>query len=244
MPVFTTKSTPNTTNSAGGVNNAIKDPFQGYDCNVWMLDAAGRLVNRGFFTSVQFTFRNATEPYMEMGQRVPRYLDGDFQIGWVAQRGMLDMATIQETLGFPAVTRSARVGRSPRFTLVFYINAAELASAEDNITAPGDLSRLNNSYGNDPLGSAKRSTKGKIVLLNCKLDTFALGAQSGQKVIANQWEGLAEGYQVITSNDKSATFTNEEKTFQRTFNSGGALNAQDNIAGVGKDLKSFYNVTN
>jgi hypothetical protein len=237
MPIYTTKSSTNTTSSAGGVNNAIKDPFQGYDANLWMLDAAGKLVNKGFFTSVQYTFRNATEPYMEMGQRVPRYLDGDFQIGWVCQRGMLDVNSIVETLGFPAVTRSARVGRSPRFTLVFYINAQELQDAENrtgNSSANNNL--LNNGYGNQ--GGGTRQTRGKIVLLNCRLDTFAMGAQSGQKVIANQWEGLAEGYQVITS---ESNFSNEEATYTRTFNDQASLNATDRIGtGIGLSLTDFY----
>lgn len=197
MPIFGN----NTGKVGASVNNAIRDPFQGHDCTLWMLDAQGNQVNRGAFTSVQLTFRNATEPYMELNQRVPRYLDGDFQIGWVAQKGMVDMLALSETFGFDNVTREARVSRSPRFNLVWYVAAEELELAE---AAYGTASRTNkfsldSRYGevngrNKANVEIGRKAKGKIVLLNCKIDTFAIGVTSGQKVVANQWEGLAEGY--------------------------------------------------
>jgi len=221
MAILTTKNTTGST----GVNNGIKDPFQGFDCTLWMLDATGNLVNRGFFTSVQFTFRNATEPYMELSQRVPRYLDGDFQIGWVAQRGMLDTNVLTETMGFASVTRQARVSRSPRFNLVMYINAPELAKAEGGGKDYNDTLNLTNRYANNVVsnnGTAvpPRSAQGKIVLLNCKLDTFAMGVQSGQRVVANQWEGLSEGYQVYNTTDTKGkgALSVEEASINRVVN--------------------------
>lgn len=222
MPILKTKNTSGST----GVNNGIKDPFQGFDCTLWMFDATGQLVNRGFFTSVQFTFRNATEPYMEMSQRVPRYLDGDFQIGWVAQRGMLDTNVLTETMGFPSVTRQARVSRSPRFNLVMFINAPELVDAEGGTRTNNDQQlNLNNNYAsaignNSGTTVPRRSASGKIVLLNCKLDTFAMGIQSGQRVVANQWEGLAEGYQTynITDPKGPAALSVEQNSINRVVN--------------------------
>lgn len=203
MPIYRSPSA-----ASSSVNNAIRDPFQGSDCTLWMLDSTGVQVNRGHFTSLQLTFRNATEPYMELNQRIPRYLDGDIQLGWVAQRGMLDLKAIEETLGFASANREGRISRGPRFTLVFYIDAPELVKAETNFSGfqnatktakdvPSD-NRRDNIYGNSKSKGNGRTARGKIILTNCKLDTFAMGAQSGQKVVANQWEGLAEGYDVVT----------------------------------------------
>lgn len=250
MPILTPTS-PTGNNSTAGSNNGIKDPFQGFDATLWMLNANGEMVNRGFFTSVQLTFRNATEPYMEMTQRVPRYLDGDFQIGWVAQRGMLDVGVLEETMGFAAVSREARISRSPRFNLVVYINAPEL---RENAPAAANKGPITTTAFNNPnniyqstqgqnSSSYIRKSQGKIVLLNCKLDTFAIGIQSGQRVIANQWEGLSEGYQVITSGG----FATEENSLTRTVlngasvNGSGAGNFKFGVPGASPDsLSDFY----
>lgn len=208
MPIYRPKDQNAATAS---VNNGIRDPFQGHDCTLWMLDAQGRQVNRGHFTSVQLTFRNATEPYMELNQRVPRYLDGDIQIGWVAQRGMLDMNALAESFGFSAVTREGRVSRGPRFTLVFYVDAPELVEAETSLSANPGLAEYRNALDNyyqatgiQQSNTNGRKAAGKITLLNCKLDTYAIGVQSGQKVVANQWEGLAEGYIIGTDTSQLA----------------------------------------
>ena len=250
MPILTPS---NENNNTTGSNNGIKDPFQGFDCTLWMLNANGQMVNRGFFTSVQFTFRNATEPYMELSQRVPRYLDGDFQIGWVAQRGMLDTNVLTETMGFSSVTREARVSRSPRFNLVMFINAPELKESTGfqpkfNETK-GGVVNPNNIYAStqNSADNYRRSAEGKIILLNCKLDTFAMGIQSGQRVVANQWEGLSEGYQVINTTDTNSSFTTEENSLNRTVenkivaNGTGGGNFNFNIPGASPGgLDAFY----
>lgn len=216
------------------VNNGIRDPFQGHDCTLWMLNAQGQQVNKGHFTSIQLTFRNATEPYMELNQRVPRYLDGDIQIGWVAQRGMLDLNTLTETFGFQSITREGRVSRGPRFTLVFYVDAVELGQAD----GAGTNAQLDNLYGTTNTGNA-RATKGKIILLNCKLDTFAIGVQSGQKVLANQWEGLAEGYQVVTDGPLATAGTQNVKntTGTKATNVPSIATGLDNVFG---SVGNFY----
>jgi hypothetical protein len=235
-------------NNKTGSNNGIKDPLQGFDATLWMLNAQGEMVNRGFFTSVQFTFRNATEPYMELSQRVPRYLDGDFQIGWVAQRGQLDTNVVAETMGFQSVTREQRISRSPRFNLVLFFNAPELREATATKFSRGtpDFNNIYNSSQNAS-DSYRRSAEGKIILLNCKLDTFALGVQSGQRVIANQWEGLAEGYQVVSGqNADNSTFATEESSSNKTVLSEGNLNGGGNFkfqvpgASPDKGLGAFY----
>jgi hypothetical protein len=247
MPLLTPQ-VPN--NNTIGSNNAIKDPFQGFDCTLWMLNARGQMVNRGFFTSVQFTFRNATEPYMELAQRVPRYLDGDFQIGWVAQRGMLDTGVLSETMGFRSVTREARISRSPRFNLVLYINAPELNERSPSSPSTSNDNNIYRSAQNNG-DSYRRAAQGKIVLLNCKLDTFAMGIQAGQRVVANQWEGLSEGYQEVAnqtpnSSDPNSTFATEEASINRTIlsenNKSGDGNFKFIIPGATNNggLSSFY----
>ena len=60
----------------------------------------GKPVLAGGFTSFQKTMRNATEPYMPFGRKTPRLLDGEFQYGWVLERGMLDIRVMEEVFGF------------------------------------------------------------------------------------------------------------------------------------------------
>ena len=188
------------------VNNALLDPLQGYDADVWAVDqATGNYLLVGRFTSIQITIRNATEPYMEFNQRVPRYLDGEIQIGWVLERGQIDTRILEQTFGVSALTRELRLNRMPRFQITFEMNAHEL----DTVNAGGstgpdyqaDQGIIGNGgllLGNGPAGyDQRRKASGQMMLTFCKVDSLTIGAMAGRSVIANRWEGLAEGIESV-----------------------------------------------
>jgi len=186
--------------SGSVVNNAILDPIQGFDADVWVIDqATGQYNLVGRFTSVQITIRNATEPYLELNQRIPRYLDGEIQIGWVLERGMVDTRILQQTFGYSALSRELRLSRNPRMQITFEINAPEL----DKVKTIANSSRK--SIGNGELfistdagnGFANRKAIGQIQMNFCKVDSFTMGVTAGRNVIANRWEGLCESIEEI-----------------------------------------------
>lgn len=196
-----------TTQQGAAVNNATRDPMQGFDCDVWVLDqATGAQVLLGRFTSIQITVRNSTEPYLEFNNRVARMLDGEFQFGWVMERGQLDVSVIAETFGFSEISRELRVGRSPRFNITFDMNAPELDEYNGLSTAnPTSYDRSKTLNQRESVikkadSGYRRRASGQFILPFCKIDTWTMGAMAGQKVVANRWEGLAEG---IYINDKS-----------------------------------------
>ena len=167
------------------VNNAGLDPLQGFDADVWVLDQATGSHNLvGRFTSIQLVIRNATEPYMEYNQRFPRHLDGDIQIGWVMERGQLDARVFEQTFGLSSMGRELRLNRMPRFQITFQLKADEL----DSKGIAGESSQSNYN---------QRKANAEIVLSMCKIDTFTLGSTAGRQVIANRWEGMAEGYDIV-----------------------------------------------
>lgn len=169
------------------VNNALLDPLQGFDVDVWVADQATGGVNMiGRFTSLQLTVRDSTEPYLEFNQRVPRYLNGDVQIGFVLERGLIDTRLLQNIFGFNVLSREMRFNRGPRMQITFDINAPELELAG----VAGDNGFL------APTGST-RSAKGQYRLTFCKPDSLTIGMQAGRSVIATRLEGLAEGIEFI-----------------------------------------------
>lgn len=185
------------------VNNAILDPLQGFDADIFVLDqGTGEYVLVGRFVSLQITVRNATEPYLELNQRQPRYLDGEFQIGWVLERGMLDARVLEQTMGYRGITRGARISRSPRFQITFRVDAPELAKiansaeAKSGGTPDSDSTKISGA-SNRSSGFKTRRAAGELVLSFCKVDSMTIGATAGRSVIANRWEGMAEGIEQI-----------------------------------------------
>lgn len=192
----------NQINSISGavLNNAGVDPLQGYDASVWVLDqATGQHNLVGEFTSIQVTIQNATEPYLEMNQRIPRYLDGEIQVGWVLERGMIDVRILQQTFGISALTRELKLSRNARFQIVFEINAPELDKVKNSVNA--QRGAIGNGgllvYPSQSGTFSQPKAKGQIRLSNCKVDSLTFGATAGRNVIANRWEGLAEGIEEV-----------------------------------------------
>jgi hypothetical protein len=187
------------------VNNALLDPFQGHDADVYVLDqGSGKYILVGRFTSIQLTIRSATEAYLELNQKAPRYLDGEIMIGWVMERGQLDTRVLEQTFGFRALTRNLRVERFPRFQIHVKIDAPSL-SKTGGVDGGSDRG-LFNGVDDDTEGSGfsgaatpfqRRKAVGELVLTMCKVDTFTMGIAAGKNVIANRWEGVAEGIEQI-----------------------------------------------
>jgi hypothetical protein len=226
--------------SSNTLNIGGADPIQGFDVGVWVHDTGTKQpVMLGQFTSIVVTIRNATEAYMEFGQRYPRYLDGEFQIAFVMEKGLLDLNVFQQTFGFKYVSRTKRFGRSPRFDITFAVN-------------PVDADVLEGSIRRDPGSeSITRDATGRFILSVCKIDSWHFASTSGRQVIATQWQGVAEGFAAVTSEfsqitglttpgltggpTASTSIPGGEKTFYKSFADGIASTAigshlDDNIS--------------
>jgi hypothetical protein len=225
------------------INNAILDPLQGFDADIWILDqATGKNILVGRFTSFQLTVRNSTEPYLEFNQRIPRYLDGELQIGWVCERGLLDVRVIEQTFGFETLSRELRLNRQPRFNITVQLNAQELDSnsftQNSGYSAPqngtiqnGELVIGNpTQFGVDNRNNyARRKAAGELNLQYCKLDSFTMGMMAGRSVIANRWEGLAEGIQFI---DRTNVWAGTQAQGSATPNSLAQTNLRARLTGA------------
>lgn len=196
------------------VNNAIRDPLQGFDADVYVQDqATGKQIMVGRFTSFQWTVRNATEPYMEFRQRVPRLLDGEYQFGWVMERGLIDTRLIEDTFGLSYLGRELRLGRSPRFQITVVFDAPDLDELSSNNFI--DSAALNKADSVLDLGFSSsaapqrtdRKSRGMYRLIYAKTDALTVGMMAGRSVIANRWEGLCEGiaYKDLAENEGLAT---------------------------------------
>ena len=172
-------------------DHAGPDPIQGYDVDVWVQDASdGSAVLLGSFTSIVVTIRNATEAYLTLNERIPRYLDGEIQIAWVMEKGLLDVNVLKQTFGFAEMIRTQRINRSPRFTITFNMNTY----GELKIQTP----LLNSLVNNAANQQMQRDPDGRFELHRCKVDSWHFAATSGKQVVATQWQGVCEG--IVTNN--------------------------------------------
>ena len=162
------------------INHADPDPIQAQDADCFLLDqGSGELALIGRFVSFMFSIRSATRPYNTLNNRIPRLLDGTLTFEWTLQRGMVDTRVVERTFGYSLtedgsrsrMTRSDRVSRNPRFSLVIEFNPPELE---------------------EDLGG--RNATGRYVLTYCKTENFSAGADgSNNGIVPVQWEGMAEG---------------------------------------------------
>lgn len=168
------------------VNNATLDPIQGFHLNVYMNDmSTGNPVMVGGFTSFQKTMRNATEAYMPFGRKTPRLLDGEFQYGWVLERGLLDIRILEDCFGFERVGAEFKADPTPRFVITVEINAPELHTS-------GVFGGTSGATSTPVSNTNTREAKGKYQLLFAKIDSVTLGAMAGRNVVAVRLEGLCE----------------------------------------------------
>lgn len=197
------------------INNCGFDPLSGFDFEVFVQDtASGQRTFFGKFQSLTLSVRNATETYLELGQRIPKYLDGEIQIAWVLEQGLIDMQFISRTFGAREISRCQALTRGPRFHITFDANAAELSGAPENAlfnTERNFTSRItSNDYPQIP-GAPKE--KGRYEIQRCKVDSVSLGIMPGRRVAAVRWEGVAEGikyFDTTFQQFKNTNLTNRE----------------------------------
>ncbi len=196
--------------SASVLNIGGADPVQGFDVGVWVFDTGrgNARVFMGQFTSIVVTVRNATEAYIEFGQRYPRYLDGEIQIAYVMEKGFLDINVFQETFGYKRLSRNKRFGRSPRFDVVFGVNPVDADILEGQISTALDAS-----------SPWTRDVTGRFILETCKMDSWHIASTAGRQVVANQWQGVAEGFSSIAG-DSSTSSDGASPTMTQITSSG------------------------
>ena len=178
------------------VNNFSLDPLSGYDFEVYVQNqgSAGEINDTegflwiGKFQSLTLSIRNATETYLELGQRIPRYLDGEIQIAWVLEQGLVDGNFLHATFGYPNISREQLIGRMPRFQITFDANAPVLNASE----ADSALSNQNFTWSSKQK-DLKRNAAFQYHITHCKVDNYSMGMMPGRRVVAQRWEGVAEG---------------------------------------------------
>lgn len=209
------------------VNNVILDPIQGYDIAAWLQDTAtGKIALFGDFQSITLTIRDSTETYLPLGTRFPVYLNGEVQIAFVIEQGLVDMNFMQRTFGVQNMVREQLVTRGPRFQLTFDANAYELNEnyIGGNVSNPTIQYRSGGTSFNQIVGGNNEGfvrnnlttesttggagsnsintqalpiTQGRYELQRCKIDSLSVGIMPGRRVIAQRWEGVAEGIRFI-----------------------------------------------
>lgn len=187
------------------VNNGGPAPLQGYDVGVWVEDEAPRANKStllGQFTSIIITFKNASEPYIPVGSRQPIYLDGEMQIAFALEKGLLDALVFQQTVGFRRIHQRNRYIRSPRFKITFAMDPVDWMALDEDSHFFGELIR--------------RYPSGRFVLEGCKIDNFQVVGTSGKSVVATRWEGVAEGIDV-----KAHTLEDLPESDQQRLNESG-----------------------
>lgn len=204
------------------VNNAGIDPLQGFDFEVWVQDVCtGKIAWFGKFQSLTISIRDATETYLELGQRIPIHLNGEIQVAWVLEQGMVDMAFIYRTFGVKALRRDQFITRGPRFQISFDANAYEIENSVQNedktfgaVDRKTDVAyrRGAEEYSlfdqQSYYQGQKATAKGRYDLMRCKVDSVSLGIMPGRRVAALRWEGVAEG---ITYVDKTIQAFKEKR---------------------------------
>jgi hypothetical protein len=201
------------------VNNAGIDPIQGFDFECWAQDThTGQVAFFGRFQSLTVSIRDATETYLELGQRIPIYLNGEIQIAWVLEQGLVDMAFIVKTFGIENIRRDQVIARGPRFHIGFDANAADRVSDANQNVSPirtnlqsnnglrafGADSRQNGLFNSERYKTVsgkltdnakydEAQSQGRYEMMRCKVDSVSLGVMPGRRVAAVRWEGVSEG---------------------------------------------------
>ena len=195
----------------------------------------GRVAFFGRFQSLTVSIRDATETYLELGQRIPIYLNGEIQIAWVLEQGLVDMKFVVRTFGIENIRRDQVVTRGPRFHIAFDANAADKVgqTAQASNLDLGSNSVTNSISGSNaatfrqgatnPLftdgqlyDSGGPTAEGRYEMMRCKVDSVSLGVMPGRRVAAVRWEGVSEGISYVPQSVQ--TFKNSE-AFQAGGNS-------------------------
>jgi hypothetical protein len=184
---------------AGPAGIETADPLQGYDIKVKTYAATGGNTHPlvGAFTSAMFKIVNQTETYLPLNSRIPRQLDGEIIIVWALEQGLIAPDVMTNTFGtnFGAALNEGRghkIPRSSRFNISFLV---ELAA--DELAASNPAIFDNNFFSAGAFGANDNKPEFEFHLLFCRVDTYSFGMTSGRHVVANSWQGTAEGIKVV-----------------------------------------------
>lgn len=209
---------------AAPVNNAGIDPMQGFDFECWAQDSqSGGIAFFGRFQSLTLSIRDATETYLELGQRIPIYLNGEIQIAWVLEQGLVDMGFVVRTFGINSIRRDQVITRGPRFHISFDANAADRVSQTAEASPVSSTTRIGSAnsqfaggvQGPQGLNGEKDSAplaSGRYEMMRCKVDSVSLGVMPGRRVAAVRWEGVCEGISFVNQSLQSFKANSGDRT--------------------------------
>ena len=159
--------------------------------------------------SIQIIVDNALEPYLGVNKRMPIYLDGEMSVSFQLERGQLDTRVLEQTFGYISMDPSVYLDKMPSFQISFLVSAGGLDVDQDQYD---------------------RMSTGEIILSFCKIKRFTIAGVSGKSVIANRWEGYAEGISFVSRDVNSLPSTNQSLD-----------NSSESFGTVNKLFDSWYN---
>lgn len=136
--------------------------IQGYDCSVLVVGPSGpELV--GEYQEVEFSIKEETDKYLPLGERISVILDGPIDIEGKLKRGHILLDSIERIWGQPSLKRGSRIPVSPRFTVVFSVNAPD------------------------------KGFVGRYRLIDVKIEEFSLKTKAGKDLLEEDQSFKAEG---------------------------------------------------
>lgn len=137
-------------------------PIQGFNVSILITGSSGpELV--GEFQELEFSVKNDTEEYLELGERIAAILDGEIKLEGKLKRGMINLGIIKSCFGTSALKRGESIPASPRFTITANINASSIGLV------------------------------GKYKLLNAVIPELTVSMSKGKDVVKNDFSFKAEG---------------------------------------------------
>jgi hypothetical protein len=183
-----------------GADHCRQRPLSGYHFKVGVTNTEGKAIWFGGFQSLTLSIRNATETYLTLGERLPMYLDGEIQIAWVLEKGLVDGNFLYNLFGTTDLSRCKCLPDTIRFIISFDtdcegLNYENLSTA--NAFGQNDREQLGVTGVVDGVGIARNF---QVNLLYCKVDNLSIGLMPGRRVAAERWEGVAEGVRFVDKN--------------------------------------------
>jgi hypothetical protein len=137
-------------------------PIQGFNVSTLVTGSSGPEL-AGEFQEVEFSIKNGTEEYLELGERIAAILDGEIKIEGKLKRGMINLGIVKSCFGASTLKRGGSIPSSPRFTITANINAPNLGLV------------------------------GKYRLLNVVIPELTVSMSKGKDVVKNDFSFKAEG---------------------------------------------------
>lgn len=99
-------------------------PIQGFDVSVAVIGPNGPEL-AGEYQEVEFSIKNETEDYLELGERIAQILDGEVKIEGKIKRGWMSLNVVKSVFGASTLRRGEKLPASPRFVITTTVNAPE-----------------------------------------------------------------------------------------------------------------------